>query len=264
MTASSKERFVRKKVLTQQLSRTRPPWLLPVVVGFIAIIGIAVAYFIIAGPNDANQSADQGNTGEDGGVVDVVEQGEADQIDLSYVERRDAADPLAIGDADAPVTMVVFSDYQCPFCASWSDETLPAMMEYVDDDLLRIEWRDLNVFGPESERASKAAFAAALQDKFWEYHHELFAGGQIRDPSDLSEDALVELAADLDLDTDQFADDMHSDQVAETILENQRLGTDLGAYSTPAFVLGGEPMMGAQPTEVFIDAMDAAVAAARQ
>lgn len=251
--------------MTQQTTRTKPPWLLPVIVGMIALIGIAIAYFLLFGSTDSDQSADSGGTSADGGgVVDVVEQDEADQIDLSYVERRDAADPLAIGDVDAPVTMVVFSDYQCPFCASWSDETLPVMMEYVDDDLLRIEWRDLNVFGPESERASKAAFAAALQDKFWEYHDELFANGDIREPSGLSEDALVELAADLELDTEQFSDDMHSDEVAETILENQRLGTDLGAYSTPAFVLGGEPLMGAQPTAVFIDAVDDAVAAAQE
>lgn len=246
--------------MTQQTARTKPPWLLPVIVGFIALIGIAVAYFMLSGSADSDQSADRSGTGDEGGVVDVVKQDEADQVDLSHVERRDAADPLAIGDVDAPVTMVVFSDYQCPFCASWSAETLPVMMDYVDDDLLRIEWRDLNVFGPESERASKAAFAAALQDNFWEYHHELFANGDIREPSDLSEAALVELAADLDLDTEQFADDMQSDEVAETILENQRLGTDLGAYSTPAFVVGGEPLLGAQPTEVFVDAVDAAVA----
>ena len=116
------------------------------------------------------------------------------------------------------------------------------------------------MFGPESEQASKAAYAAALQDAFWEYHDELFADGDIRDPAELSEEALVELAAELGLDTEQFTTDMQSDQVAEQVLINQQLGTDLGAYSTPSFIVDGQPMVGAQPTDVFVNAVDEALA----
>lgn len=50
--------------------------------------------------------------------------------------------------------MIVFSDYQCPYCSSWNQDTLPAMMAYVDDDQLRIEWRDLNVFGKQLHTTS--------------------------------------------------------------------------------------------------------------
>jgi len=248
-------------VLTQHTPAGRPAWLLPLIVGGIALIGIVVAYFVISSSSDATDASDRNQ--DDGDVVDVVEQDEDDQIDLSHVEQRDAEDPLAIGPVDAPVTMVVFSDYQCPFCATWSADTLPTMMDYVDDDQLRIEWRDVNVFGPESERASKAAYAAALQDSFWEYHDALYPDGDIRDPEQLSEDALVDLAADLDLDTDEFADDMHSDTVEQHTQENQQLGMDIGAYSTPAFVLNGEPLLGAQPTDVFVDAVDDALATAQ-
>lgn len=247
--------------MPQQPSSSKPPWLLPVVVGIAALIVIAVGYFLFFGSEQADDmTATNTPEGDSGGVVDVVPQNEEDQIDLSHVERRDNEDPLSVGKVDAPVTMVVFSDYQCPFCASWSDETLPVMMDYVEDEQLRIEWRDLNVFGPESERASHAAYAAALQETFWEYHDALFAGGDIRDPAQLSEDALVELAADLGLDTGKFRQDMHSEAVQEQIIENQRLGTDLGAYSTPSFVVDGQPMVGAQPTEVFVDAVDQALA----
>lgn len=247
--------------MTQQHTSSTPPWLLPVVVGIAALVVIALGYFFFFSSGNADESTAANNLeGEGGGVVDVVPQSEEDQIDLSHVERRDSEDPLGVGNVDAPVTMVMFSDYQCPFCASWSDETLPVMMEYVENDQLRIEFRDLNVFGPESERASHAAYAAALQDSFMEYHEALFAGGEIRDPSELSEEALVELAADIGLDTDQFTADMHSEEVQEQIIENQRLGTDLGAYSTPSFVVDGQPMVGAQPTEVFVDAVDQALA----
>ena len=247
--------------MTQQPTSSKPPWLLPVIVGVAALVVLAAAYVLFSG-SDSSDGSDAAISpeGESGGIVDVAPQHEEDQIDLSHVERRDNEDPLSVGKVDAPVTMVVFSDYQCPFCASWSDETLPVMMDYVEDDQLRIEWRDLNVFGPESERASHAAYAAALQETFWEYHDALFAGGEIRDPAQLSEDALVELAADLGLDTGKFTEDIHSEAVQEQIIENQRLGTDLGAYSTPSFVVDGQPMVGAQPTEVFVDAVDRALA----
>jgi len=243
----------------QQTTSSKPPWLLPVIVGVIALAVIVLAYFIFASSDRAEPSAATEQS-DDRGVVDVAPQSETDQVDLSFVERRDDTDPLSIGTVDAPVTMVVFSDYQCPFCASWNQDTLPIMMDYVESDQLRIEWRDLNVFGPESEQASKAAYAAALQDAFWEYHDELFADGDIRDPAELSEEALVELAAELGLDTEQFTTDMQSDQVAEQVLINQQLGTDLGAYSTPSFIVDGQPMVGAQPTDVFVNAVDEALA----
>ena len=245
--------------MPQQTTSSKPPWLLPVIVGVIALAVIVLAYFIFATSDRAEPSAATEQS-DDRGVVDVAPQSETDQVDLSFVERRDDTDPLSIGTVDAPVTMVVFSDYQCSFCASWNQDTLPIMMDYVESDQLRIEWRDLNVFGPESEQASKAAYAAALQDAFWEYHDELFADGDIRDPAELSEEALVELAAELGLDTEQFTTDMQSDQVAEQVLINQQLGTDLGAYSTPSFIVDGQPMVGAQPTDVFVNAVDEALA----
>lgn len=250
--------------MSQSTPRPKPAWLLPVIVGVLALLVVALGYLVFFGPSTDQEAAEPAaNTDGGSGVVDAVPQNEDDQIDLGFVERHDPEDPLAIGPLDAPVTMVVFSDYQCPFCASWSDETLPVMMDYVEDDQVRIEWRDVNVFGPESEQASKAAYAAALQDKFWEFHGELYANGEIREPSELSEDALIELAGQLGLDTEQFAADMSSDTVAEQTEVNQQLGHDIGAYSTPAFVLNGQPMVGAQPTEVFVDAMDSALAEAQ-
>lgn len=250
--------------MSQSTQRSKPAWLLPVVIGVLALLVVILGYIAFFGSPTEQQTAEPTtNTNDGGDVVDAVPQDEDDQIDLSFVERHDAEDPLAIGPVDAPVTMVVFADYQCPFCASWSHETLPVMMEYVEDDQARIEWRDVNVFGPESERGSKAAYAAALQDQFWEYHAELYANGEIREPSELSEDALIELADELGLDTEQFAADMTSDAVAEQVAANQQLGHDIGAYSTPAFVINGQPMVGAQPTDVFVDAMDSALSEAQ-
>lgn len=248
--------------MAQHNSPPKPAWLLPVIVGVLALIVIALGYFVVVQPTASQENtAPAPNTEDGGGVVDVVPQDEQDQIDLSHIEQREADDPLAIGPVDAPVTLVVFSDYQCPFCAAWSDETLPVMMDYVDDEQLRIEWRDVNVYGADSERGAKAAYAAALQGEFWDYHEELYPDGEIRQPDELTEAALTDLAGELGLDTEQFATDMHSNDVAEQIEVNEQLGLDIGAYSTPAFVVAGQPMVGAQPTDVFVDAVDAALAA---
>lgn len=237
---------------------SRPAWLLPVAV--VAAAALLVALILVVN-RDGETTADTGEqeTTRDTAPTEVEGPAQADFLDA---ERRDADDLLAAGPVDAPVTLVVFSDYQCPFCAQWSDETLPLMMEHVEDGDLRVEWRDVNVFGPASERAARASYAAAEQDAFWEYHDELFAGGETRSEDDLSDDALSALADELGLGSDQFEADFASEETAQQVADNQQLGIDLGAYSTPAFILGGQPIVGAQPSRVFVDAFDDALSAA--
>lgn len=169
----------------------------------------------------------------------------------NFIERRDPRDPLAVGRADAPVVLVAFGDYQCGHCASWSTNTMTELQHLLDDGTLRIEWRDLNIFGEDSARAARAAWAAGRQDAFLEYHHALFPEGHPRRPDQLTERALVRLAGDLGLDRDRFAEDMASPEAQEAIRENQQLGYSLGASSTPAFMLDRKPLLGDQPAEVF-------------
>ncbi|NNU27692.1 DsbA family protein [Isoptericola sediminis] len=238
------------------------PWVLPAVV--VTVLALVLAAAVLwssgddapAGPAAAPGAATAPGQGD--APTDV--QGPA-ELDPAAVERRDPEDPLAAGPVDAPVVLVVFSDYQCPFCAQWSHETLPEMMQHAEDGDLRIEYRDVNVFGEASERAARAAYAAGLQDEFWAYHDALYPEGEKRSEAELSEQALTDLAAELGLDVERFTADMASSETAEAVAANEKLGLDLGAYSTPAFLLGGEPIVGAQPTQVFRDAYDAALAA---
>lgn len=228
-----------------------PFWLWPAVVSFVALVVLAIVLIV---QNSDNTEENAQTPPPPPSEQDVQE---IDPDDLTSIERHDDNDVLAFGAKTAPVTMIVFSDYQCPFCASWSHETLPVLMEeYVENDELRIEWRDVNVFGEASERAAKASYAAALQDKFFEYHDALFPEGESRSESELSEDSLVALAEELNLDTDRFVADMQAPETAEAIAVNEQLGIDLGAFSTPSFLVGGEPLTGALPTEVFQEIID--------
>lgn len=225
----------------------------------IAVLAIAAAVVVTIGLTAGANGAQTDSAESVEPLVDVVQ---PDAPDFSVAERRDPDDLLTSGPVDAPVVLVVFSDYQCPYCAKWSETTLPIMQELAEQGELRIEWRDVNVFGDASERAARASHAAALQGSFWEYHDELFPGGERRSPADLDDDGLLALAAELGLDADLFAADYASAETAEVIAANAQLGHDLGAYSTPAFIMGGTPIVGAQPSEVFLQAFESARAAA--
>jgi protein-disulfide isomerase len=230
----------------------------------LAVVVAAVVLIVLAqmrgGSEDPGAAVPAGSSlTQDGPVARVIEPEQEPTVDL---ERRDPQDPLAAGPVDAPVVLVAYSDYQCPFCALWVEQTEPTMMELVEAGDLRIEWRDVNVFGPDSERAAQAAYAAGLQGRFWEYHQRLYAGGEKRTPSELTEAALVDLAAELGLDVDRFTTDLRSGEVAEAVQRNEDEGLSIGAYSTPTFLIDGRPVVGAQPTEVFVDAVQDALARA--
>lgn len=151
-------------------------WLIPIAVIILATVLIGI---VIANQGGSDADAQEGNSSSQNDSA-------AEDVDLSFVEHRDPDEHNAVGDVDAPVTLVMYSDYQCPYCASWNEETLPAMMDYVDSGDLRIEMRDLAVFGEESERAARAVFAAGKQGEYWDYHNALFEDGEHRPKSQLS------------------------------------------------------------------------------
>lgn len=247
---------------TAPRSRSIPVWVIPVV---LITVAAAVIWAILQ--NNGGTSADPTSPPptptdpSEAPAPPTTVQGPEDP-NFDDMARRDEADPLTAGPIDAPVALVVYSDYQCVYCAKWSNDTLPQMLEFAENGDLRIEWRDVNIFGPDSERAARAAYAAALQDTYWEYHEALYPNGETLPADKLTDDALTTLATELGLDTAQFTADLNSPETLAAITANQQEGLDLGAYSTPSFILGGQPIVGAQPTDVFLDAYEAALAAA--
>lgn len=175
------------------------------------------------------------------------------------VERREEGDPLASGPVDAPVVMVVYSDYQCPYCALWAEQTAPQMLELAEAGVLRIEWRDIDVFGEDSVRGARAAYAAGLQGRYVDYHGALFAGGERPSAATLTEDGLVDLAEQVGLDVAQFRTDLHSAEVEQGVARNVEEARRIGAFSTPSFLVDGQPVVGAQPPEVFREVVAAAL-----
>lgn len=240
-------------------SARRGPRRLAVPVAILAVTALLIAAVLWLNPA-ADPSADE--AGAPATPVDpasLPHPSEVARPDLSSAESRDPQDPLADGPVDAPVVLVVFTDYQCPYCARWTEDTLPALQEHVDRGELRIEWRDVNVYGEDSARAARASLAAALQDRHAEYHRALFARGEVRPAGALDEASLIALAEQEGLDVERFTADLRSEEVARIVAEHAAEGVELGAVTTPSFVLAGTPTVGAQPTEVFLDQLETAL-----
>lgn len=168
-----------------------------------------VALAVVAGLALAAWAGDGGDPGPDTGPAADAPDGppeSADELDemLAALERREEGDPLALGAIDAPVLMIEWADFQCPFCGRFARDTKPEFQPYLDDGTLRIEWRDLPLLGEESRTAALAGRAAADQGAFWELHDEIYAEDRARNAGELDRDPLIAMAARLGLDTESF------------------------------------------------------------
>ena len=172
--------------------------------------------------------------------------------------RRVDGDPQAIGAVDAPVVLVQYSDYRCPFCAKFSRDTAPVLMsEYVEQGLLRLEWRDLPLFGEQSLTAARAGRAAGEQGRFWEFNTVLFAQAPATGHPEFSAADLRGLAQTAGVaDLDKFDADAASAAYDDAIWADAREAQDLGLISTPSFAINGHPGIGAQPTDAYTDLID--------
>ncbi|GAA0624639.1 DsbA family protein [Streptomyces crystallinus] len=178
--------------------------------------------------------------------------------ELEKLARRDGKDALAQGRADAPVVMIEYADFKCSYCGKFARDTEPALVKkYVDAGTLRIEWRNMPIFGAESEAAARAAWAAGQQGRFWQFHTAAYAHGAKE--KGFGKDRLRALAEQAGVgDLDRFVRDADSDAAKSSVKKDQDEAYSLGASSTPSFVINGRPLAGAQPLDAFAQAVDEA------
>ena len=170
------------------------------------------------------------------------------------------------GDPAAPVGLLIFSDFQCPFCQRFATDTLPSIdSEYVTRGKVRLLQMHLPLdrIHPQAFRAAEAAECARRQGQFWPYHDGLFAA-----PSQLDDDSLLRRAEDVRLDREAFQTCLRSGS-ATKVRSEQQLGARLGITGTPAFIIGRfgpdgrlratGRISGARPLAEFQAAFDAAL-----
>jgi len=165
------------------------------------------------------------------------------------VELEDS-DP-SIGSKKAPVTIVEFSDFQCPYCLRVAPTMKKIRATY--GDKVRVVWKDfpLTQIHPQAFKAGEAGHCAAEQGKFWEYHDQLFENQQALMPDDLKK-----YAAAVGMDGERFNSCLDMSKHAEVVRDGVAQGNRLGINSTPTVFVNGRRVSGAQPYEVFAAAID--------
>ncbi len=154
------------------------------------------------------------------------------------------------GPTNAPVTMVVFSDFECPYCARSKAVIDQVVRDY--GDKVRIVYRDFPLpFHANAPKAAEAALCADEQGKFWEFHDHLFAN---QDKLQLA--ALKETARTLGLDGAAFDACLDGGKMTARVEKNLEAGREAGVTGTPAFFINGLPLEGAQPYAAFKQALD--------
>ena len=180
-------------------------------------------------------------------------------LDVPRHEIELAATDPSVGAQSASVTLVEFSDFQCPFCR----QVVPTLKKVQETygDKVRVVWKDfpLTQIHPQAFKAGEAAHCAGDQGKFWEYHDRLFASQEALQPNDLKKHA-----ADLGLNAATFATCLDSSKYGERVRDGVAEGSRLGVNSTPTIYVNGRMLSGAQPYETFASVIDEELSRAAQ
>ncbi|MBE0691228.1 MAG: thioredoxin domain-containing protein [Anaerolineae bacterium] len=178
------------------------------------------------------------------------------QLNPSQHYTVDTANNPSVGPADAPVTVIEFSDFRCSFCKRFHDTTFDPLLEQYGDQIQFVV-RDYPIFGQASYEAALASECAHDQDKFWEYYDSLFA-----DQSTFTRDGFLARAESLELDVPAFTACFDDETHMQEIVADYQAGEALGVGGTPTFFVNGRPLVGAQPIDAFINVIEEELASA--
>jgi len=161
------------------------------------------------------------------------------------------------GDKDAPVTIVEWSDFECPFCTRFYTQTLGQIDEqYIKTGKVKLIYRDFPLgFHANAQKAGEAAECAGEQEKFWEMHDKLFEEGVSG-----GVDSFKQFAKDLGLDAAKFDECLDSGAMADEVKKDMADGAAVGITGTPGFIINGQLVSGAQPFENFKQVIEAELA----
>ena len=157
------------------------------------------------------------------------------QVDPNKVYEIPVGNSAVRGPKGAPVTIVMFSDFQCPFCSQSVPVVDDVLKAYPNDVNFMMKQFPLRQIHPNAEPAARAALAAGRQGKFWEMHDELY-----KNSKNLSPETIKGLAGNLGLDMKKFEADQASDDVKKQVDEEMALGAKSDVRGTPSFFVNGK------------------------
>lgn len=236
-------------------------------VGFLGLVTIAQAVMLGdsgAARGSASEASAEARAGGDA-AGEQGQQSEAGGGALDGIIRADDEDPMAMGDPEAPITLVHWTDTRCPFCAVFSRDTLPDLVQsHVDSGEVRIEFNDVAFFGEDSAAASVAARAAARQDRYFEFLDAVYRAAPESGHPDMPRDKLIGFAKTAGVpDLERFERDLDDPDLRAEVDAATELAQRVGVQSVPFFAVNDAAMAGAQPLESFEQFLDAELAKAR-
>jgi protein-disulfide isomerase len=223
-------------------------WATPAVGLIMLVLGLAGGYFVrpLIDTGSVPGASDPGSESSNTQTQSSPEEREALMAALLPSVRHFEGDP------DAPITLIEFSDFQCPFCGRFAEDAGRQIREqYVSSGEVRIGHVHFAFLGPESLWAAEATECAAEQGKFWEYHDYLFTHQNGENRGAFNKDALKGFAVQLGLDTVMFNTCIDTQKYVDTVVNETEWAQSVGVQSTPTFVINGFPVIGAQPINVF-------------
>jgi protein-disulfide isomerase len=215
-------------------------------------IGVAVLAAVIIGVVAASS-----NSG-------IVNENEVIAVDnrLSFASLTHGGSPVR-GEPSALVTIVEFSDFQCPNCGRFARNTAPQIVqEYIETGKVNMVYKHFPIRGPHSITASLASQCAGDQDKFWEFHDMLFNNQEAEGSGWASAENMKKFASELGLDREVFDSCLDSEKYRSLVEDDFTFAREIGATGTPTFVIvksdGSKPegILGAQPFSSFKAVLD--------
>jgi protein-disulfide isomerase len=173
------------------------------------------------------------------------------------------ADPLlearTKGSPDAPVTLYELSDFQCPFCRTFFEETWPLILrEYVETGKIKVTFLNLPLISihPNAAEAHEHAMCAALQDQFWQMHDRLFETQETWAPMEDPTPHFRKLGEQLDLDQQAFTQCLNTGETRSIVAGDVQLAIQGRLNSTPSFIVEGGLVQGLVPIEGWRSVLD--------
>jgi len=181
---------------------------------------------------------------------------EQTQTMLTIQKLTENGSPI-LGDPSATITILEWGDYQCTFCYRFHESSLKTIIgDYIDTGKVKLVFKDFPLNGPDSILAAEASYCAEDQEKYWEYHDELYTNWGGEQTGWITRDSLNQFASTIELDLKQFNTCLDEHLHKQRVMKLYQFGREVGIDATPSFLIFNNEnvikITGNQPIDVFI------------
>ena len=179
---------------------------------------------------------------------------------LTITKLIDGGSPI-MGNENAPITILEWGDYQCTFCYKFHQNTLDIINEdFIKTGKVKLVFKDFPLNGPDSLLAAEAAYCAQDQEKYWQYHDELYKNWGGERTGWVTRDSLEKFGITVNLDLNKFNSCLDEHKYQEKVISLHEFGKEIGIDATPSFLVFNDEKIikirGNQPLEVFLKTFD--------